>query len=352
MQTDSSLTPTETDLPFWKNSNGLAQPSDLKGPGIYAKLPNYGQAYLDQLIGEYKVLKDICANHQAKDLAKGVVSRAEAGETMTWGDAYMLDTAIAAMLPEEYLHQRAWCLEVKYRDAVGNANAYDAFMKAEAPHLVHETENHLRARVHNLIRELYRLYTVISCREDMRDMLSREARRTLLWIFLITTGLLFSDFLTDRFEILKKLNFGFLDVWAVVFLAGGAGGLLSLQRRLQALPSSGESLSDLVELSGRLSVKLAPIIGGTFAIVLFLVFSSGLLTGVLFPAPIPGPSVPNTSDFMHFVMNLQPKDTAEWGKLLVWSFIAGFAERFVPDTLDRLITRSEQKKQASSKAAS
>jgi hypothetical protein len=32
---------------------------------------------------------------------------------------------------------------------------------------------------------------------------------------------------------------------------------------------------------------------------------------------------------------------ADWGKLLVWAFIAGFAERFVPGVLDRLSGNSD-----------
>jgi hypothetical protein len=31
-----------------------------------------------------------------------------------------------------------------------------------------------------------------------------------------------------------------------------------------------------------------------------------------------------------------PDSITDWGKLLVWSFMAGFAERFVPGVLDRL----------------
>src|SRR4029078_4561252 len=67
--------------------------------------------------------------------------------------------------------------------------------------------------------------------------------------------------------------------------------------------------------------------GAAFALVLWLMFLGGLLSGELFPKEIAGPL---TSPI--------PKDLA---KLLVWSFIAGFAERFVPDLLDKLGLKSK-----------
>jgi hypothetical protein len=298
----------------------------------YAALPSYGEVYFNHLIGEFDSLKSVCNDPKAINLAEEIVAKSAAGKLMTWGDAYALDEAIAQMLPVEYLHQRAWCLEARYRDAVGNAEAYDAFMKVASLHLINESEPHLRARVHNLIRELYRLYTVIACREEMRERLARQARITL--IIILSAIAVFS-------VITSRAGHRWVDIWGLVFAAGALGGLISLQRRLQALPSHGESLSDLVELSSGMTIKLAPIIGGTFAIVLFLIFCAGLASGDLFPKFQPQQDVP---DFVTFATSLHPVDLGQWGKLLVWSFIAGFAERFVPDTLDRLIARNEQSK--------
>jgi hypothetical protein len=79
------------------------------------------------------------------------------------------------------------------------------------------------------------------------------------------------------------------------------------------------------------SLAVSAISGAIFATILYMLFAGELLQGGLFPQ---GRSLcllgaPDC--------DIPPKDLA---KLLIWCFIAGFAERFVPDALDRLVSRS------------
>jgi hypothetical protein len=50
--------------------------------------------------------------------------------------------------------------------------------------------------------------------------------------------------------------------------------------------------------------------------------------------------------FFDFTWNTLPKASEEYGKLFVWTFIAGFAERLVPDSIDRLTDKFSQTNQA------
>ncbi len=298
-------------------------------------LPGFGKVYLDHLVGEFESLKGRSNNDCACRLGQEIVDKARSGGPVTWGDIYVLERSVLVMLPDAEVHQRLWCLEARYKDAVGNSTAYDTYMKVDAPHLSPESIEHARARLDNLIRELYRLYTVISCREDLRSRLSKKA----MWIAVVLMGIVIACIF-----LLRKVDHPLVP-FAIVFVTGAIGGAVSFERRVQSLPSRGESLGDLVELNEGTGLYLSPITGGIFAIVLYLLFASGLVDGPIFPK-LSGPTVP-AGTLSEFASKIHPATTQDWGKLLAWSFVAGFAERFVPDTLDRLIARSDEKKKQS-----
>jgi hypothetical protein len=48
----------------------------------------------------------------------------------------------------------------------------------------------------------------------------------------------------------------------------------------------------------------------------------------------------NAVPFTSFLTDTGPASGADFALLIVWSFIAGFAERLVPDTLNRLVTKA------------
>jgi hypothetical protein len=69
---------------------------------------------------------------------------------------------------------------------------------------------------------------------------------------------------------------------AVVFLAA-MGGLVSVQQRLQSASDVGDQLYNVSELMHAKSALVSAVSGATFAAVLFLLITAGLLEGGLFP---------------------------------------------------------------------
>lgn len=112
----------------------------------------------------------------------------------------------------------------------------------------------------------------------------------------------------------------------LIFLFGQIGGYVGLQSRVKTLPD--EDL-ELLATSWVYTI-LTPLVGGILAILLYLIFLSGLITGTVFPMFKPDEVQPEADSFL--VMFAQHADGyVNYAKLLVWSFIAGYSERFVID---------------------
>jgi len=176
------------------------------------------------------------------------------------------------------------------------------------------------------------------------DRRTLDAHRLLvMWLFICTLGagipflilvLCFSA--TGR---------GGVTIMIPVMVAGAGGAFVSSLRRLYGFQDIFPRRS-YVRLFRRLdfyviAYSLVPVLVGIIgAVMVYLVFAGGLLRGDLFPEFICAPDK-GCDDFHGFVTNWMPKDPAANAKAIVWGFVAGFSERFVPNILNRLTADEE-----------
>jgi hypothetical protein len=113
---------------------------------------------------------------------------------------------------------------------------------------------------------------------------------------------------------------------------------------METIPNDGDPLISVFGLdSADYYLWLSPLLGATFATVLLFMFIGGILEGSVFPAfYAPHSGNEGLSNFW-FVWETVPTTAGEYGKLFVWAFLAGFAERLVPDSLDRLASKLSPK---------
>lgn len=106
---------------------------------------------------------------------------------------------------------------------------------------------------------------------------------------------------------------------SLVVAFGAIGSLISLLTRNQ------KSMENLKAFSTS-HLFVLQCVGATFALLLMLFFWGGLISGSLFPNVSLGAYI---SIYSH----------SDLGKLLVWSFVAGFSERLIPQLIDNILQK-------------
>jgi hypothetical protein len=291
-------------------------------------LTDYGIAYFHQLLSQYQTFpladSDPAAclhdNPQATEAIKTLIAKADT-VILTWEDIDRLETALMRVLPEAALRSSAWSLRARYCEVAG-AQLSDLYLKSKPMGWddAAVSVELLRADVEMLLSEMQKYRMFLPARDRVRDQISRTAARWTLGTTLAGAAVwVGAHFVPIPHTISPALTM------MLAMLAGSIGGFVSMQSRLQAANTRSLPLLDRIELeTEQFSLYLSPISGAIFAAILYFLFMGHYLQGTLFPE----------------VSEESLKLPVNFGGLIVWSFLAGFAERLVPDVLSRLVARS------------
>jgi len=136
-----------------------------------------------------------------------------------------------------------------------------------------------------------------------------------------------------------KLHVPFVTTPMAILVVGSIGGFIGIQRRLKLLPPEDLNLM----ANSWVCMLLSPIAGAVLAEVLYVLFISGLLTGPLFPTILPDDVTQQDQSFRSiFHVHCTAQDYA---KIMFWSFLAGFSEKFVTNIMGTFESRADDKPQ-------
>lgn len=200
------------------------------------------------------------------------------------------------------------------------------------------TDEDYRAAIGSMLDELRQIYALV----QVKNITFGRIRLAGLFLLVFCFALLAATKLLDEETTLSS---GFTNYMAIA-AAGGLGAIVSIMRRLQSanatLPLSSDPVQQLSALrEGYPSLWIAVLTGPIFALALFGVFSSALvdISGLTPTFEGCGAGTNKACGDGYFTAlnhNIQFATTLDAMKMMLWAFVAGFAEKLVPDVLDKI----------------
>jgi hypothetical protein len=240
---------------------------------------------------------------------------------LDWGEIATLEDKILERQGEPTIRRRTWQLRARYARLVG-ADRYQAYLASGPP-----DEKDSAVPVELLLADLRRLLGLTHISYSLAMVRETNRRRVMWKVLAWTVGLCAAALIVAVF-LLDFKNGALAGTICATVLFGCLGAYISVQRRLQDTSDGGDPVIGILGLHEFNSIQPFPLIaGGMFAVVLYFIIAARFMEGSLFPV----------------LENGVPTDFVNWAKLFIWSLLAGFAERLVPDTLDRLTNQAQLK---------
>ncbi len=306
--------------------------------------------YVDPIVQEFSELRLMIEERLAQN--DKTFQRNEMGDHV-----HNLHLIFGQLMPAETLESALPTIRDDYRARVSAeaycvytaSSSYKALLGCDRTPDPDARGRWLRADYIQLINEVRRLTLLEYHIEETRSYLIRKLRLTLFKV-IIAPLVIVLFFLTCRIAMQHPSDdlrlIGYLvgdtanhtafyralqmvTLLSLAAVAGAVGSFISALLRIASVPENNEIARNVVALRYSESVRLAPVTGFVFAILLSFVFGGQLLNGLLFPRTTQHAYWPELLSY--------PDELAKW---LVWAFIVGFAERLMPDMIDRLVDKA------------
>jgi hypothetical protein len=258
-----------------------------------------------------------------------------------WCDFNEAEQAVGSQLGPEQI-ETEYAILLQAAETLKLADI-DAFVAAKAQTADAAVKIEVKREIY--MRLLYRLQSFFVARRSGREF-RRRAIHTLFWVGLVAgaflvawaIGVFFSlqNVLQPQCGLLGKAppgsstcittadnHFGLL--LGVVVFAGAMGACFSRALKFRSYADSIAFADFLTDYTLEI-ILLRMLYGAVGAMALFFLMRGGLVGGEMFPA---------------FAADKQW--APEYAKLVLWSFLAGFSERLVPDLLEKTEARSKEK---------
>ena len=261
--------------------------------------------------------------------------------TLSWLELYDLESLIVCVMDDARLRGESWAIRQEFK-TLATDELYQAYLDSKPPADPRDLAipaDGVRRDVENLLRKLHELRLGRSLLDVIRAYTTALTFSVTLLLIMATIAVAYAS-----------QPHSHLPVLLLVVVGGMFGAGLSMLQRLSQIPSKGDLVPRYPGTSRRIVWILTPLLslsqGALAAIVLYFIFRAGLVNGPLFPSFSSGALLPTSRPVhgdraMDALLHQHLSSAAQGALLLVWSLVAGTAERLVPDLLTRLADRAE-----------
>lgn len=264
------------------------------------------------------------------------------GNRPSLGQLFQIELALIRLIPDTALRARYWTIEDRFNRVVPKGVARSFLASLSNPPSQTITPEELRQRARNLLDVVHANYHINLAREILI--------RRLMKILAVLAGVLIAISTAAALVVMPvPALLGLL----LIIVVGMAGAMISTIQRLQNATARDAMVDDgIFELIGLrvggLGIVMSVGMGGVSALFIYALVAAGLLDSVLpqlaegnsraaaaaILACSPDNPCPHWADATARSLGLAAR--SDLFKLTVYAFVSGFAERLVPDIINKL----------------